>query len=350
MLSIAKLEDLMMDAGFIPKTYFTVHGLCVFVESVSLTTAETILLYIPSKYKFEVHGGYKLKYITMKDDDANIDQGDLLNTSTGENYPSIEIGSPDLSGQNVAEQLEENYKHFIGIDSISVRDRETLKDVYRQLKRFKSCVFSLKYKLAIAFSNYICDINRDDEISCFMVKNYSSDQRRILVRIELEHLYDRIATINGDVSLVKQNIFQIMLKNQSTHMRNLHKMITDLSKINLTTINAQIEAIDLNISRFEELLQRIGVADKKKEAEMDMIEKTYSLKQGFQHDVEKVHFKGKIEEDMRTISMVEKETLNALLALKGEKSHLLLLIDKTLFDSSVMSNLISKSLTELTKS
>lgn len=362
MLSISKLEKMLLDAGFIPKAYFTIHDMCVFVEIVSLRSGDILMLYISSKYEFEVDkstgGVYKIKYVDMNDNESNIESG--LDYEPDEQYPAIDVGSPDLAKEkNVAEHLEENYRRCITIRSIDDRDRETLKNCYRQLKRLKHCVLNVKYKVALVFKNYICNIGRDDDISCFTIKDFertknepAGGRRQVVVSIGLELLYDRITTINSDATLVKENIYQILIKNQAVHVKNLRKMANEMAMLAQNpAVDSTVALInlDVNIARFEELLQRTTKAGDLKRAQLDEIERAYNLKTGFQHDIEKSHAKKKPEDELQTISALEKEILVTLLALKEDKGNLLLTIDKVMFDASVLSNIISKSFEALLK-
>ena len=49
-LSLKKLENLLGSKGLLPKRYFTIGGMCVYLEVLVLDSADIFFLYIPSKY------------------------------------------------------------------------------------------------------------------------------------------------------------------------------------------------------------------------------------------------------------------------------------------------------------
>ena len=73
-LSILKLEKLLSIKGFIPTRYFVMHSVIVYMEIISITDADTFLLYIPSKYKFVVKPSknvFKIKYFDVNESENN---------------------------------------------------------------------------------------------------------------------------------------------------------------------------------------------------------------------------------------------------------------------------------------
>ena len=170
-LSTAKLEKLLSLKGFIPNKYFVMHGICMYIEIISITNADIFLLYIPSKYKFTVkkdRNVFKVKYVDIDGNENNTADdfaGELDEYSVENTYREIDVGMiPKSNGDNIAPHLEENYKRAITLKDISSDDSREIKDIVRQLKRLRFCVQNVKYKISIVYKNYICSIKRDDSI------------------------------------------------------------------------------------------------------------------------------------------------------------------------------------------
>ena len=119
-LSTSKLEKLLSSKGFVPIRYFVMHNVIVYIEIISITDADTFLLYIPSKYKFIIKKDtnvFKLKYVDVdehEDNTANDYAGEPDEHSIENIYGEIDMNiSPTLKGHNIASQLEEHYKKII---------------------------------------------------------------------------------------------------------------------------------------------------------------------------------------------------------------------------------------------
>ena len=172
-LSISKLERLLSLKGFVPTRYFVMHSVIVYMEIISITDADTFLLYIPSKYKFiankssQASSVFKIKYVDIDESNNTADDyaGEPDEHSVENTYREIDVNmSPTVKGNNIGQHLEENYKRSITLKDISSDDSKELKDIFRQLKRLRFCVQNVKYKIAVIYKNYHCAIRRYDSI------------------------------------------------------------------------------------------------------------------------------------------------------------------------------------------
>ena len=68
MLSIKKLEELLLSYGLEIKKIFTIDDYAVYIEVFINTDADTFMIYIPSRYEIKVKDGYKIKYVNVDDD------------------------------------------------------------------------------------------------------------------------------------------------------------------------------------------------------------------------------------------------------------------------------------------
>lgn len=289
----------------------------MFIEIVSLRNGDVLMMYLSSKYKFNVPEdavSYKIKCIDVQ-----------------KNYTATEIS--EISEYYPSVKNIKNFNQNIQLENFN--EQECLNEGYNQLKRLKKCVSDIKYKLAMLFMNYIWYVGRDGSISCFTIRNFTpTKKRKIMITFELEILYDRITTINDDVDLINKSICQIFSKNQVSHRENLQKIFDFISMKNET------KYFDADIIRFEELLQRIENIRNEKKKQLINLEKEYEFKKKFFHDVEKSHIKGKLEEELRVILSLEKDTLLNVIELKENKNHQMLNIDKIMYEVLIMSNKI----------
>ena len=255
-LSLNKLEKLLSKRGLIPKKYFTIDGLIVYIEILSIANAASFMLYIPSKYDIEIGEGdnvFKIKYVNITED-GNIPNdyaGEPDNFDLDKDYDGDDIDlSPDTQHKNMEGYLEEKYNH-----PVSLKDDKNIKkdigvqlrEVFRQLRRLKFCIKSLKYKLAIIFNDYLCCIRRDDTYECLFVHSSGgSDERKLMVTIDLETLYEKIDSVSIDIKTVKEGIYRVLDKNQGKHIRNIEKMLE--KKNTLVTFGTSLSLAILNYS------------------------------------------------------------------------------------------------------
>ena len=110
MLSFKKLKKLLEHNNFVIISILTIEGMCTYIELLSVTSADTFLLYIPSKYDIKVTDDitepiYQLKYVEINELDKS-PTDDLDNSQLEDLYNEIEIDT-HKSSENIEENLEE---------------------------------------------------------------------------------------------------------------------------------------------------------------------------------------------------------------------------------------------------
>lgn len=351
-LSIAKLQDFLSSKGFVANKYFTMDGSCFFVELFCLKTADIFLLYIPSKYHIQLQSGenaYKIKYIDMTSSDNLADEyaGQPNNLDIENAYGNTQVHlSPGKD--HIEEHLENNYRHAISLVDISKDDTIDLKAVYRQLKRLKYCVQNLKYKLGIIYKNYICAIRRDDSIDCFAVKNYTRDDlKQLVVIIDLEAFYEKNEKLSDDIRIVRESIYRVLERNQSTHGRVIEKIIEN--KKDIYAIPQLVESkkakYDVMITQLEEMLAIMSEAEKKIMGEL--YELNSNGDQGLQNDINRVHHKTRLEKEIDKINGIRGSISKNMFILREKRDNAILSIDKIMFDNTVMFDCMVKNFAKL---
>ena len=158
-LSINKLEKILSKKGLLPKKYFIMHGLCVYIEVLSISNADSFMLYIPSKYEIVIpetnNNVYKIRYIDVSQD-GNVTgdyAGEPDNFELEKEYDEVDMdfSTDNFRGEDMAEYLEEHYKHSVSLKDNTKDDTKHLREIFRQLHRLRFCVQSISYKLCILF-------------------------------------------------------------------------------------------------------------------------------------------------------------------------------------------------------
>lgn len=356
-LSFNKLEKLLSGRGLLPKKYFTIHDLIIYVEVLSLSNASCFMLYIPSKYEIEISGGddvYKVKYVDVTED-GHIPEdyaGESDAIELRKNYDGIELDSNE-NHADIQGYLEDKYKYPVSLKSGKNKDVVKLREVFRQLRRLKFCTQSLKYKLAIVFDHHICCIRRDDTYECFAIQGPSlGEEKRLMVTIDLETLYEKIDTVSVDIKTIRNGVCKVLDKNQNKHIRDIQKMLEQKNKLLVFSgiVKEKKDKYSKALERLENLLADLVVVEKKNmekfvEAEEKFLSQN-NLK-GMNADIERSNQIYKFETEISRINSIKQELIRNILTARSKRENLSLSVDNIVFDNIVMIDAVIKNFTKL---
>ena len=322
-LSIRKLFKFIESCGFYSQNFFTVDGLCTFVKIVSKLNYNSYMLYIPSKYNIDIQTfkSHSLKQINNPNNpnDITLEYGYDKDNKTRENLYQDHGSHKAISETN----LIDNYKTEININNVKSKEHEDVKCMFRQIKRFKYSVENLDYKLVIMWKWYICVVHRDNEVSCFFIKNFKPQdyQKQLLVCTDLEMLFNKNVSIHGELLQVKQGLEQIINKNYNINIDYISSLVK-------STIN--IQHIHTLFTKKHNIIMR----EKKETTELieEVIMKEKEFKKESKH------------EGLRNIIKIKDGLIVKLNAIINRRSHLILTFDKILFDNIIMLDKISKNI------
>jgi hypothetical protein len=353
-LSLQKLEDLLLSKGFVCSKFFSLDGYCFYIEVFSLKTADVFLLYIPSKYNFEISGD-NVNVCKMKS--INMDGSDNIPDEYGKKQDDINMD--DIYGNtyievledkdNIEEHLENNYKRPISLKDISDEDMNVLKAIYRQMKRFKYCVQNLKYKLGIIYKNYICSIRRDDSIDSFILKNYRRDSvKRLMIIVDLETLIDKNEKLIYDIKVVRESVYSILERNQGLCTKVITKILENKKDIILIPKQVEKKKQIYNGMMLElfNMLKKMEISEEKILDEIHKLENNDKV-DGIQNDITRLHNKTRYEKELDNINSVKSDITKNILCLREKIENKILTIDKICFDNSVMLDAMIKNFSKL---
>lgn len=316
------------------------------------------MLAIPSKYKFKLKEGsnvFKLRYIELEVGTNTADEyaGTPDAFELEKTYTEVELTQQLLRKKeneegNIAGHLEEGYKRPVSIKDMSKDDMKDIKNLIRQVRRLKFCVQSISYKMVIMYKTYICVLDRDDTIECFLIKHHPNIvSRRLYVSADLELYYENAERIQQDIQDVEMGINKVLNKNQSTHARNLQTLIKEYKDITIYSdkILRRKQEYQAYIVKFNTLLLQITRSEK------TMIEKLYNLDENTEEGYKSVHGdisvvtqKTKIEDELRKITGVKKNIVKNIADIKEKLDNLSLIIDTVMFDGVVMCDRMMRNL------
>lgn len=352
-LSLEKLEKLLVSKGFVVINYFELDEACFYIELFAVKTADTFLMYIPSKYNFPITkdtNSFKIKYLdvdnadnvpdeyAVKQDDVDIE--DIYGNT------NIELSADK---KNMEEELENNYKRPISLRDISGNDTLTLKAIHRQLRRFKYCVQNLKYKLAVLYKNYICAIRRDDTIDFFSVKNYPRhDSKKLMIIIDLETFYESNENLLNDIQVVRESIYKLLEKNQGTQVRIISKILENKKDVIVMPQELQRKKARYNKMTRELfiMLNTMADAENKISEQLEALNTKYQ-ESSLENDINRAHERDKLEKELDKINTIKSDIGKNILVLREKRENKILSIDKLSFDNAVMLDVILKNFSKL---
>jgi hypothetical protein len=361
-LSLSKLEKLLSIKGLILTKFFIIDKTCVYIEVVSMSNADTFLLYIPSKYTIKTENvykdnTYKLSYLEFEDIDkidnvadnyAGEQDDDILENT----YKEIDV---ELSnGENMSKHLEENYKKEIILKDITTTDSKEIKDIIRQLKRLRFCVQNVKYKVAVMYKNYLCTIKRDDTIECFNVKRFNSNNyKKLYITVDLETLYEKMDTLVFNMETVKKGIYNILNKNHFKNISIFQKLIEEKNQIIELSDNIYKKKLEYEkyMEEATQMLEKINTSEKKVLENIFQTNEKYNNEhiKGIHNDIEKSHILTKHNKDLKEIQKTKEDIVKTIFKLKTKREDIMLNVDKIMFDNNVMTECVLRNFNDLKK-
>lgn len=315
-LSILKLEQMIYSMGMIISKYYTINSICIYIEVFTVIngTTELLLVYIPSKYDFEVKNKpniFEMDYYNSSDKNITYTEtyaGEADKHSIQDAYNNIDISGVD---SNLENKLNNTYKKQIVLKEVSDEDNKKILDINRQLERYSYCLTSDNYTICMLYKNYLCCLKRDGEtIENYIVKTYSNDENiRFYVSVDLP--------------------FLIKDKNQ-----NIHRHVSDLTK-GFYRILDKYHMKNKNINNLQ-LLQPFSKKITK------LYENSYNKKTKYDNTIQE--YKHKINLLNENDSINKDKYINKLFDLKTKRDNLTISMDKLLFDNTIMIDRIIKNI------
>ena len=199
----------------------------------------------------------------------------------------------------------------------------------------------------ITYKTYMCVIDRDDTIECFVIKHHPKIMsRRLYVTCDLELYYENTERIQQDIVDVLNGINQVLNKNQNTHARDLQSLIKEYQniKVHSDKVLKKKQEYQLYILKFNTLLIRISNSEK------TLIEKIYNIEdnkeryKGMQGDLSTIQEKNKLEDELIKITNVKKNIAKNMNDIREKLDNLSLIMDTVMFDDIVMCDRMLRNL------
>jgi hypothetical protein len=353
-LSIQKFDAFLSKNRIITNSFYVDKYMnCMFIEVYMTGNDEILMIRIPSRYNMKIgHGNnvFPINEIDINDKGTIIDKYTSTNASDKiSNVEEIHI-SDNHNINNIENNMEENYNRPI---TIKPDDNNKYTDIYRQLKRLSNAVTTIKYKLSIYNSNVLYYIDDENNIRTYeILKSVDNGYKfmKISAIININWIFDKISSLNHDVTEVKKGIINNILRNISNNMSYIipfnpdtsrkYKEITDkLNEYNsrLTSIKKTTHEIETTERRLIE--SKISLNDKNRQSQTKM----FALNRDIEH-TKQIHI---IDAKLEDIANTRKELFRNIISLKHKHDNLILKLDNIVFDVAILSVTIKQRVNDM---
>jgi hypothetical protein len=367
-LNVDKFLRFLQNKNFYVSRLYSMENDLMFAEVVSQTTGDEILLYIPSKYIIPARDNvnnipmHALKEIEIeKNDHLAVEYAGQADDHAIElAYGDVDV---DLvsNDDHIEDHLTNKYKKTIDIRHLSKSEVLQVKSIYRQLQRLAFGVKNLKYKLAILYKKFLFVVRRDDSITCFEIKKLDGKEKNKTIRvvIDLETFFEKeeLNMIN-DVRTVRDSIYKVLEKNQSTHTNMIQRIMENKKDIFLLPQLCQQKKVkyDALIERLESMYETIkdsetnlinDFEDKKEMNEVIRANKNDSQTNAVNGDIERVNREAGFQKEKEKLNTLKAAVIKYLTIIRNKKEFFILGIDKVMFDNTIMFDAMMKNFGKL---
>jgi hypothetical protein len=358
-MSMQKVDEVLASKGFVIRRYYTLDEYCIYLEVFSVRDASTFMLYVSSRYELKIPFGltenvYPLKYMDMDNIDTTnyTEEPDKVEMEQFYNHFDIDFDGGTGNEDDLEKRLKENYNYEVTLKDLKRDDLSSLKEIFRQLKRFLFCVKNIKYKISIFYKNYLCSITKDDELDAFLIMNFPKvEEHKLYIYLDLKTMFEKMSTFPADIKSVKDGLHRLLDQNQIKHTKVLNEMIQQ--RVTILSISDTIATKKTEIleacKEFEKLLVKLNQSEVETCTKLTETHAKYSDfgLQGLHSDIERTHIVSKLEGELKKITAVKREILDNIFNLRSKYENMSLKMDKILFDNSIMIHEISKNFEKL---
>lgn len=333
-LDIKKFKKILQKYDITIVEYYISDGKCMFIKAFINDISEFLLVYIPSKLRFEIDANNMFD-ITEIEEKSDLD--DYSSSSKAPNMDKID----EEKSYSKYDELTKKYKS----SSISLEgsDEPLTRRLKRQLSRLKIPFSSLKYDIAIQYSKYI-GVSFGDTISIYIIKNYSNSlkiSKNIIYFINLNDLINDIDEVGEQVGNVKTQFYDIIRNVSYSNLQSIRE--SWLNKDYESIFNGIVSKKDEYKNSIEEYKNLYSTLKKKED---DLLKEYYKITK-MDDAYKRTSVEGKIQKQMNELFFSKNDIIKKGMILVSKYHKNLLTIEEVSFDNSVMIDRMTKNFQQL---
>jgi len=323
------------------------------IEVFSIVTNNTFMLLIPHKYKMVVGTGenvFSVCEVQLTQNNQSVldkysDITSLIQTEQG--YDDRISNKQDPTKGDIENNLTEKYNIPV---NIKTKDKKYT-PVLRQISRLSKTITGTKYKICMVFAGTVMVSDSTSNIKSYAFKeeNKITDEYiRLYASLYISDIITNIEHISSDVEQIHSTINKTLAVNIKENLNILKKTIKDetLLESNLKKVYSKISEYRKRSARLVEILQGISSDENKLiKTRNDTLSKIKNkTTRHVSGDIEYQKYKHDYDVKLEKIYNEKREVIRNIISLNVKCNSLLFNTDITVFDNTVMSETIRKSI------
>lgn len=227
-----KFKDLLDASDIYVCEYYTIDHQCVLLKTFLGNTFELLLIYVPSRFRFDAPPSPNVTELEVLRDDAafsEVQPDDYSHTRRSPNYRSIKVHNQPPSLQST---LMKQYERNIVVENV---DEPITRRIKRQLSRLTLPFKNIQYNIAIQCENFIV-VSFDDDSELYKIKcpanqRPPSTERFIMYFVTLPDFIDKIETIHHEIDTIRRQFYEIVHKAMVESLDSIRDHLDDYTRV-----------------------------------------------------------------------------------------------------------------------
>lgn len=330
-----KLKRLLTRHEILPLEFYCFKGesKCAMIKCFLHSCSQFLLLYIPSKYRFEVREEKDVFEMEEIDPDP-VDDDDYSHMADED---AKRYSEAELAEQRVNKYVKMQQKYHRTLTTAS-DDEPLVRKLNRQCKRLYQPLSKSTYDFALQHERLLA-VHFGDKPSFYHLKSYTLPKdlgRCMLFVVTLTDVIDKIEELNEEVGRLSEKFVDLLMR---------------VSESNLAEIQDEIENADFVQSKLaakrEEILRQLRddthLMDKLKKEEERLMEEYQKESLRAKSSHERVRITDDLQKEIDTVFQRKNELTRKKMSHSLRYHHIVLNLEEISFDNSVMIDRVRKN-------
>ena len=337
-LDVKKFKKILQKFDIAILEYYAIDKKCALIKCFINTICEFLLIYIPSKIRFEIDA--QNLYDVVEIDEKN-DNDDYSSSSKIPNMQNID----EEKSISKYQEMTKKYKTNISLDG---SDEPIPRKLKRQIARLKIPFSNLDYDIAINNGKYI-GVSFGDSVSIFHIKNYNSNNKHIMYLINVNHLIKNIDDIEDNINNIKSQFYDII---RNVTVSNFNSLSDTSSNIFNKNYDVFISGLSSKKDDYKKSIQEYNILYKKiKEKEYGIIGEyqkiTTDISRGSDDVIKRKAMSTKCQKELDEVFYSKNDIIKKGIVLVNKYQKNLLILEEVSFDNSIMIERVNKNFDQL---
>ena len=330
-LDIKKFKKILQKYDISIIEYYSIDKKCAIIKAFINSICEFLIIYIPSKIRFEIESQNCYEIVEIED---NTDNDDYSSSTKIPNMQKID----EEKSISKYEELTNKYKTNISLDG---SDEPIPRKIKRQLNRLKIPFSSLEYDIGISNGKFL-GVSFGDSDRIFNIKNYKvnpSSPRNVMYLININDLIKKIDDIQENVNCMKSQFYDIIHNVSVSNFQSINSYGNLFSK-SYDSILLKKDEYKKSIIDYQNIYKKI------KDKEEEIISE-YHKSQSLDDIIKKKAMTEKYQKEIDQIFYSKNDVIKKGMILVSKYQKNMLTMEEVSFDNSIMIDRIYKNFDQL---